>query len=83
MKTFRMVSQSSVHASLYCKMIIETLIKRSLCNSFNFKIKNGIILKPRCYLFSNSEPLDNSTQSNQVHTYQANWKAYDDPRGES
>jgi len=37
MKTFKEVSQSSVHATLFRKIITQTLISQPLQNSFNFK----------------------------------------------
>jgi len=45
MKTFRKVSQRSVHILLYYKIIFETWIGPLLCNSFNFKTYNGITIK--------------------------------------
>jgi len=44
-KNVSMLRRNLVHASLYCKIIIETLIEFLLCNSFNFKIVNGIMMK--------------------------------------
>jgi len=35
-----MPSRSLVHASLYYKVITETLVRQLLCNSFNFKTEN-------------------------------------------
>jgi len=50
-------------------MIIETLVGRPLCNSFALENNKGDRdVKPHPSLFSDSEPLDNNTQFNQVHT---------------
>jgi len=64
------------------KVIIETLVGRLLCNLFALENSEvDIDVKPHCSLFSNSESLDNNIQSNQVHTCQADQKAWIDPRG--
>jgi len=52
-----MVSLSLVHASSYSKMIIEILIVRPFCNSFDIKTENKIKGKLYYLLFSDSEPL--------------------------
>ena len=70
MKTFQMVGLSLVHASLYFKIIIEVLVGCLLSNSFITEIEYEITVKLYCSSFSNSEPFDNNTQSNQVYTYQ-------------
>jgi len=38
-KHLKNISRSSIHASLYCKLINETLVGRPLCNSSEFENK--------------------------------------------
>ena len=45
------------------------------------KQKKETIVKQHCLLFSDSEHLTHHTQSNQVHTYQADQKVWADPCG--
>jgi len=47
----------------------------------SLKQKKGIAIKAHCSLFSNGEPHIDNTRSYQVHTCQANRKAWVDPRG--
>ena len=64
----------------YCKIIIKSLIGRPLCKSFvSENSKQDLDVKPHCTLFSGSEPLNNNTQPNQVHTCEPNRKTWVDP----
>ena len=47
-----------------------------ICNSFIFKTKNEITIKQHFLLFSDGEPYIDNAQSYQVHTYQADQKAW-------
>jgi len=55
----------------------------TFATSLTLKQKKDITIKQHCLLFSGSEPLTHSTQSNYTHTCQADRKAWVDPhRGE-
>ena len=45
------------------------------------KQKKEIMIRQHYLLFSISEPLTHHTQSNQMHTYEANWKGWVDSHG--
>jgi len=78
-----MMSQNSVHASLYSKMIIKTLIGHLLCNSFTLENSGwDIDVKSHCLLFYGTKPLDNNKQSNQTYPSQADRKAWASLHGE-
>jgi len=50
--------RSSIHVSVYYKIMNETLIGSDF--TINFKTKNEINVKLHCQVFSDSEPLNNN-----------------------
>jgi len=52
---------------------IQTRVKE-LGEEWGYQLGTALLVKLYCLLFSDNEPFDNNTQSNQMHTFQADRK---------